>query len=972
MRAPRLFLKAVLVIYLAAFILSPPAAQAAVTETAAPSKAPFRYEDIAGITAEEIAAIEAYRATGASIRLAASQSADAFWTDQNGADSFVYLMCRYLEDLFDIPFILQIHETQKSAYEIMLRSDFYYAARPILDSASVFIKATLPIEHNIHLFRNENTAPIEHIVNRGETPRFAFLAGSSMTQIVQESATYPFDVTYVNNMELAATYLENEQVDAFLADSTAEAFFSHYPFIRSDTFLPLASTLSSLSTQNKKLTPILSAIEKHFKNEGLEKLQALYVQGQLNYDAYSLFLMLTDAEKAYLFDHINSDTPIYYAASFDNYPICYYDDKADRYLGVSIDIINRVSALTHLRFEPGNPPGEAWYLLLSELTEKKYAFASELIVNPERLASGHFIWPDTPYANDNYALISLIDMEDITLTDIPQYRIGVLKGMAYTNVFNTWFPDIQNTVEYTTYEKAYRGLANKEIDFLVGTNNLLLNFSNRSGFYGLKAAIVFDYNYESNFGFNEDEEILCSIFSKAHLLIDTDDISLRWKLKAYDYSDEIQRSLRNAALILGAVVLVIVIVISIAISRSRIKKHEEANRNLEAIVQQRTAELETQTRAAQVASKAKSSFLARMSHELRTPLNAILGMSTLAQQSTEDNSAVHATIGNVITAAGRLLGTFNDILVISNIETDHFVLDEKPFSLYDTMRDVCDTIKPRCEEKGLQFIYYLDDLRTISLIGDKPRLKQIMLNLLGNAVKFTNAGGVVELFVHCKQAEGKGILNVRVTDNGIGIAKDRLPTLFVPYEKASQLGGTGLGLSISQRLVNLMGGEITVQSAEMQGATFKFTISLPLGEAVSTGGEILQAGDLNLSRRRLLVVDDIEINRLLLVELLSDTKAKIEEAADGAEAYQMFIDSPPYYYDLILMDIQMPNMNGYVATKSIRALNRSDAQTIPIISVSANTFHEDIAQSLAAGMNCHLAKPIEMQVLLQTLKEYLS
>lgn len=972
MQIARLFSKVVVFISIAAFMLLPFAALAAVNENPPPSDAPFRYENIAGITQEEIDAIEAYRATGASIRLAATQSADAFWTDQNDADSFVYLMCRYLEELFDIPFILQLHETQKSAYEIMLGSDFFYATRPILDSASVFIKATLPIEHNIHLYRNENATPFEHIVNRGDKPRFAFLAGSSMTQIIQDSVTYPFDVSYVNNMELAATYLENEQIDAFLADSAAEAFFSNYPLIRSATFLPLVSTPSSLSTQNRKLAPILSAIEKHFNNEGLEKLQALYTLGEDNYAAYSLFLMLTDAEKAYLFDHIKTDTPIYYAASFDNYPICYYDSKTERYEGISIDIIDRISALTHLRFEPGNPPGETWHLLLADLIDKKYAFASELIVNPERLASGHFIWPDTPYASDNYALISLIDKEEITLTDIPRYRIGVLKDMAYTNVFNTWFPDIENTVEYTTYEEAYKGLANKEIDFLVGTNHLLLNFSNRSGFYGLKTAIVFDYNYESNFGFNKDEEILCSIFSKAHPLVDTADVSLRWKLKAYDYSDEIQRSLRNAALILGAVVLAIVIIISIVISRARIKKHEESNRNLEAIVQQRTAELETQTRAAQVASKAKSSFLARMSHELRTPLNAILGMSTLAQQSTESDSAVHATIGNVITAAGRLLGIFNDILVISNIETDHFVLDEKPFSLYDTMHDVCDTIRPRCEEKNIQFIYYLDDLRTISLIGDKPRLKQIMLNLLGNAVKFTNAGGIVELFIHCKTEDDKAILSIRVTDNGIGIAKDRLPTLFVPYEKASQLGGTGLGLSISQRLVNMMGGEITVQSAEMQGATFKFTICLPLGEAVSVSEEVLQAGDLNLSHRRILVVDDIEMNRMLLVELLSDTKAKIEEAVDGAEAYQMFLDSPLYYYDLILMDIQMPNMNGYVATKSIRALNRSDAQTVPIVSVSANTFHEDIAQSLASGMNRHLAKPIEMQLLLQTLKEYLS
>jgi CheY-like chemotaxis protein len=391
-------------------------------------------------------------------------------------------------------------------------------------------------------------------------------------------------------------------------------------------------------------------------------------------------------------------------------------------------------------------------------------------------------------------------------------------------------------------------------------------------------------------------------------------------------------------------------------------------------------DLQKQTAAAQVASRAKGEFLARMSHEIRTPLNAIIGMTGIAHASALKGEAEKTikSLDEISTASAHLLGILNDVLDMSKIESGKFVLVNDIFSLDTAMKEVADIIRMRCNEKNIKFITAFDDVSHTGVTGDKLRLKQVLINLLGNAVKFTPQDGKIELGLKIAAETEKAItVSMTVSDTGIGMTRAQMDKLFTAFEQADnsiavRFGGTGLGLAISQNLVKLMGGLITVESREGEGSSFSFTISLEKADTPESQpnprGEGSPLGSMpDLKGKRILLVEDIDINREILKELLSETYVDIDEAADGKEALELVAASAPGRYDLIFMDVQMPNMNGYEATRAIRALDHSDAKEIPIIAMTANAYKEDIDQALEAGMNGHLSKPIDIQAVVKVL-----
>jgi signal transduction histidine kinase/CheY-like chemotaxis protein len=412
------------------------------------------------------------------------------------------------------------------------------------------------------------------------------------------------------------------------------------------------------------------------------------------------------------------------------------------------------------------------------------------------------------------------------------------------------------------------------------------------------------------------------------------------------------------------------------------KKIEEYNRTLEEEIETRTKNLVAAREEAVANAEAKSIFLANMSHEIRTPINAVIGMTAIARRA-ENPVRLNDCLNKIDAASQHLLNLVNDILDMSKIESGKMELAPELFSIKELIENVSNTISVRMAEKEQTLIMNMGDNIPNIVLGDEMRLSQVCLNLLSNAVKFTPPGKKIFFTLNTLPQTGPAQeppenvkMEITVKDQGIGISKEEMTHIFKSFQQADstvsrRFGGTGLGLSISKRIAELMGGGITVESSLGQGSCFRVTFSLKAEDkAVVLAKEEAETAEYNFEGFSALLVEDIEINREIILSMVEETGLKMNCAENGEQALEIFKKNPDQY-DLIYMDMQMPVMDGITATIQLRALDIPKAKTIPIIAMTANAFSEDIERCRAAGMNDHIAKPVDIQLFFAKTAQYL-
>ena len=930
------------------------------------------YRDIPGITQAEIEKIEALKQSKTSLVYGMCPSTETFYDEQGNIGGYTALFCDWLTDLFGIeihPVIVEWDDLQSRMQDGTIDFTGEMTANP--ERRKVYHMTSAIAERSIKMFRLQDAEKLSEITEE-RTLIFAFLEDANTASLVEAVAEYDFEKCFVSNYDEVDAKLKNKEIDAFLIDGPAEEAFNSYENIVAETFFPLIYTPVSLATLNAELDPLISVLQKYLDDGAIIQLIRLYNKGHHEYLQHKLFMKLTAEEKAYIADHIENDIPIPIAMETDVYPIIFYNEQEGEWQGIANDVLNEITDLSGLRFAVVNKPSDVWHILLDMLESGEAAMTTELIYSKER--EGRFLWADNPYTEDRFALLSTVEHEDVNINQVLYSKVGIVYESAYADIFHAWFPEHPNVAVFMNMDDAFAALERGEIDLLMTAKNLLLRITNYMEKPGFKANFVFERVYGSSFGFNKEEVILRSIISKAQNLVDTDVITSRWTSKVFDYRAKMTRS--QIPILIG-LALVIAVAFGLALALA-IRRHR-ANMVLESTVRERTAELQVQRDAANGVAKATGDFLARMSHEIRTPLNAIVGMARVARQNAGDREKTVHSVDEVLGASRHLMDLINDILDFSKIESGKLELVVSAFDLPTAIQEIASLINPRCIDQGISFEINPKTLPQTAIIGDKLRLKQVLINLLGNSVKFTAKGGRTQLLVETlEQSEDSIMLRFSVSDSGIGIPKERQAKLFSAFEQtdssiAITYGGTGLGLAISQSIVQAMGGVITVESALGEGSTFSFTVNFPTAVLPeSTAEQSTPVETLDLTGKHILMAEDIDINRLILVELLADTGLEIDEAVDGEQALAMFEQSEPYHYELIFMDVQMPNMDGYQATEAIRGLDRPDAKGISIIAMTANAYREDIDRALVAGMNGHVAKPIDIDEIRQLLHDKLA
>ena len=684
----------------------------------------------------------------------------------------------------------------------------------------------------------------------------------------------------------------------------------------------------------------------------------------VNFPDRLLNIQLSDRDLEY----VNERKTITVAVPENWYPLYCKETPLKNHTGIMADVLDEIKSFTGLRF--------------SYVYAKNYADAIRLIQQGDADILGFFLGDENDAAQLGLALsASYVSANNIIVRN--KACSYPAPGLVGALVESQRFPSgisAEKIRSYPGIKEALAAVNSGEADFIYGLSSKMEQDISRYHFTNLAPVTLVNDQSAISFALPTpvDPDLLTVLNKAINNLSESERTVIRNRnlesigVNEFSLTDFIYANPLQFMFIVMFVLSVLFTALLLAIG-ARMK----------------ATVIQGNLKRAEAANLAKSEFLSRMSHEIRTPMNGIVGMSTIAMQNIDNTDKIKDCLEKVIMSSKHLLALINDVLDMSKIESGKVELRHESFNFRAFLQDFENLYGEQAKSKGISYETILASDLEVQIIGDSLRLNQVLSNLLSNALKFTPAKGMIKLRVSKTGEDQENVyLRFEVIDTGCGIAEENYDKIFESFEQENvdvtyKYGGTGLGLSIVKRFTGLMGGGIHVTSVQGSGSTF--TVDLPFGKIKESGkptrfsdingrndlAKDCYAVDYDFKGKRILLVEDNELNREIAEELIGVTGASVESAEDGVQAVEMFKESAEGYYDLILMDVQMPHMDGYEATRCIRALGRSDAQKVPIFAMTANAFAEDVQKSREAGMNAHISKPLDIRAVYKQMNRYL-
>lgn len=784
--------------------------------------------------------------------------------------------------------------------------------------------------------------------------KIAALSGSVRTKQVQarfaEYGAEPKFVEFSTDAQ-AKEALENGTVDAIMMSS-----------IRCVEDLKIVARINSVDLYfglNKEKPALKTQID-----DAMERihLDAPYYEAKLDEKYYGNIIeqvSLTREEQEY----VENVGTIKVAIHSGMNPVEFYDEQTEQFEGIIVDTYRLISEYTGLNFE--------FVLREDAETVKEQLKAGEIQI------IGNIVKDDAIAEEYHAELTDFFFESTITVvlnTDVVNYREENLKVALhtptplYTKV--TKQMGYENITYYDSYEECINAVNRGIEEMALIPTYCVDRLLNHSYLKKISSFILPDSGnvFCAAISENADKE-LCSILNKAIRCISQEDrnmliIDNLTERKNYDTWKDFWAD--NGYIIMtGGFVIVFLVLAGMGYL---LRGRNLANKNLQKMIKE-----------AEYANKAKNDFLSRMSHDMRTPMNAIIGMSALGGDEAEDEKS-RAYFQNIHLSADFLMGLINDVLETSKIESGSFTLQPSAYSVADFYRNVESTIVPLCKQKDITFRFETEEKSEGYVWIDCLRFNQIIFNLLTNAVKFTPNGGEVALKIKTiGETETHIVRQFIIRDNGIGMSEQFMQHMYEPFTQehitlSERTEGSGLGLTIVKKLVELMNGTIKCRNLPEGGTEFTIELSLPICEKPETAekeGQKKEISGYALAGKKVLLCEDHPINTQIVVKMLEKQGMSVDCAENGEKGVALFAQSQIGEYAVILMDVRMPVMDGLTAATRIRAMERGDAATIPIIAMTANAYEEDKQKAKEAGMNEHFAKPIEPAALYETLAKYL-